>query len=86
MPLRQRSKWRVKTIFRTRQEKTQDDVKLEESLQKTRSSFFGRIGALFQENEITDELWEEVEEILIRGDVGMTVTAGCSIAVVTRPT
>jgi fused signal recognition particle receptor len=54
-----------------KEEKTEDDVKLEQSLQKTRTGIFGRIGTIFQENEITDELWEELEETLIMGDVGM---------------
>ncbi|MBV7327679.1 signal recognition particle-docking protein FtsY [Chloroflexi bacterium TSY] len=34
----------------------------------------GRIGSIFQANEITEELWEELEETLIMGDVGMDVT------------
>jgi fused signal recognition particle receptor len=54
-----------------KEEKTEDDVKLEQSLTKTRSGIFGRIGTIFQENEITDELWEQLEETLIMGDVGM---------------
>lgn len=56
-----------------KEEKTQDDVKLEQSLQKTRSGIFGRISTIFQENEITDELWDELEEALIIGDTGMKV-------------
>lgn len=56
-----------------KEEKTTDDVKLEASLQKTRTGILGRITTIFQENEITDELWEELEEALIRGDVGMKV-------------
>ena len=55
-------------------EKTQDDLKLEQSLQKTRSGILGRLGTIFQENEITDELWEELEDVLIMGDVGSTTT------------
>ena len=35
---------------------------------------FGRIGSIFQANEITEDLWEELEETLIVGDVGMAVT------------
>jgi len=50
-----------------KEEKTADDVKLEASLQKTRAGFLGRIATIFQENEITAELWEELEEALIRG-------------------
>ena len=55
-------------------EKTQDDLKLEQSLQKTRSGILGRLGTILQENEITDELWEELEDVLIMGDVGSTTT------------
>lgn len=61
-------------LFGKKDEKTQDEIKLEESLQKTRTTFMGRIGAIFQQNEITDALWDELEETLIMGDVGMTTT------------
>ena len=59
-----------KLFGKPQSEKTQDALKLEQSLQKTRSGILGRIGAIFQENEITAELWEELEEILVMGDVG----------------
>jgi fused signal recognition particle receptor len=62
-------------IFGKQEEKTQDEVKLEQSLQKTRSGILGRLGSIFQENEITDGLWDDLEETLILGDVGMAVTA-----------
>ncbi|MCX6045901.1 MAG: signal recognition particle-docking protein FtsY [Chloroflexi bacterium] len=61
-------------LFGKQDEKTEDEVKLEQSLQKTRSGILGRISTIFQENEITDELWDELEETLIAGDVGMSVT------------
>ena len=35
---------------------------------------FQQIGTLFQENEISDDLWEELEEALIVADVGMDTT------------
>jgi fused signal recognition particle receptor len=57
-----------------KEEKTEDDVRLEQSLQKTRTGILGRISTIFQENQITDELWDELEETLIMGDVGMTTT------------
>ena len=57
-----------------KEDKTQDELRLEQSLQKTRNSLFGRIGSLFQENEITDELWDELEESLITADVGVETT------------
>ncbi|RIK32142.1 MAG: signal recognition particle-docking protein FtsY [Chloroflexi bacterium] len=62
-------------LFGRQDEKTEDEVKLEQSLQKTRGGILGRLGTIFQENEITEELWEELEETLIVGDVGMTTTA-----------
>ena len=67
-----------------KEEKTEDDVKLEQSLTKTRSGIFGRIGTIFQENEITDELWEELEETLIMGDVGMATAEELLTATRTR--
>ncbi|MBU6349621.1 MAG: signal recognition particle-docking protein FtsY [Chloroflexi bacterium] len=59
-----------KLFGKPQSEKTQEELKLEQSLQKTRSGILGRIGAIFQENEITAGLWEELEEILVMGDVG----------------
>jgi fused signal recognition particle receptor len=61
-------------IFGKEAEKTEDELRLEASLQKTRSGIFGRIGTLFQENEITEELWDELEESLIMADVGVETT------------
>ncbi|MEZ4836586.1 MAG: signal recognition particle-docking protein FtsY [Caldilineaceae bacterium] len=57
-----------------KEDKTQDELLLEQSLQKTRTGLFGRIGSIFQENEITDELWDELEETLIMADVGVETT------------
>jgi fused signal recognition particle receptor len=64
----------LRRLFGKQETKTQDEVKIEDSLSKTRAGFFGRIGSIFQANEITEELWEELEETLILGDVGMSVT------------
>ncbi len=64
----------LRRMFGREEEKTADDEKLEASLNKTRAGFFDRIGTLFQENEITDDLWDELEELLIMGDVGMDTT------------
>ncbi|GIV80085.1 signal recognition particle-docking protein FtsY [Litorilinea aerophila] len=64
----------LRRLFGKSETKSQDEVKLEESLQKTRSGILGRLGAIFQENEITEALWEELEETLIMGDVGVATT------------
>ena len=47
---------------------------IEQSLTQTRRSFFGRIGKLLAQEELTDEVWEELEELLIQADVGATTT------------
>ncbi len=64
----------LRRLFGRSEEKTQDDVRLEESLQKTRTTFFGRVASVFQANEITDELWDDLEEALLMADVGMLST------------
>jgi fused signal recognition particle receptor len=64
----------LRRLFGREEELTAEEKKLEDSLAKTRTGFFDRIGTLFQENQITEDLWEELEEILIMGDVGMDTT------------
>jgi fused signal recognition particle receptor len=56
---------------RTPAQQAEDDAKIEASLAKTRQGFFGRIGTLFQANEVTDETWDELEELLIQADLGI---------------
>jgi len=51
-----------------------DNKKIEQSLTRTRRSFFGRISRLLGQGEINDEVWEELEELLIQADVGVTTT------------
>jgi len=47
---------------------------IRETLAKTRKGFFGQIMGLLGANEITDELWEALEELLIQADVGVNTT------------
>lgn len=47
---------------------------IEQGLTRTRRSFFGRIGSLLGQSEIGDEVWEELEELLIQADVGVAAT------------
>ncbi|MGL4650261.1 MAG: signal recognition particle-docking protein FtsY [Caldilineaceae bacterium] len=61
-------------LFGKPEEKSQDEVKLEESLLKTRNTFFGRVSTIFQANEITDALWDELEEALVMADVGLAAS------------
>lgn len=50
------------------------EKKIEQSLTRTRESFFGRITNLLGQKEISEELWEELEELLIQADVGVATT------------
>ena len=47
---------------------------IQDSLTKTRKGFFGQIAGLLGANEVDDELWEELEELLILADVGVNTT------------
>jgi fused signal recognition particle receptor len=59
-------------LFRKSQsEQAEDDAKIQASLSKTRQGLFGRIGALFQASEISDETWDELEALLIEADLGV---------------
>ncbi len=47
---------------------------LADSLRKTRESVFGQIGDLFGPSDISDEMWEDLEMLLIQADVGKDTT------------
>ncbi|MBN1922951.1 MAG: signal recognition particle-docking protein FtsY [Anaerolineae bacterium] len=42
-----------------------------DSLRKTRNAVFGQIAALLGAGEVTEQTWDDLEELLIRGDVGV---------------
>jgi fused signal recognition particle receptor len=46
-------------------------LKLDKGVERTRQSFFGRIPGLFAREQIDDDLWDELEELLIGADVGV---------------
>jgi fused signal recognition particle receptor len=49
--------------------------KLDQGVEKSRAGFFGRIRTLLTaERPIDDDLWEELEELLLQADVGVQVT------------
>jgi fused signal recognition particle receptor len=45
--------------------------KLRDSLARTRGSFFGQIAGLFGASEIDEDLWDDLEALLIQADVGV---------------
>lgn len=60
---------------RTEEEAQEEEAKVDASLEKSRKGVFGHISSLFVAGEpITDELWDELEEALILGDVGVETT------------
>ncbi len=60
---------------RSEEEARAEEQQVEQSLAKSRQGMFGRITQMFATDEpITDELWDELEEALIQGDVGIETT------------
>ena len=53
--------------------KEENKEKLDQGLEKTKSSVFGRIKNLFVESDVTPALYDELETLLIQGDVGLAV-------------
>ena len=53
--------------------KKKNPKQLTDSLEKTRSSFFGQLGDLFRNTELDDDFWEDLEDTLISADTGMAV-------------
>ena len=54
--------------------------KIADSLTKTRQGFFGQVMQLFGAADVSEAMWEELEELLIQADVGVQTT----VAVVER--
>ncbi|MHB8991782.1 MAG: signal recognition particle-docking protein FtsY [Chloroflexota bacterium] len=48
--------------------------KIDSSLRRTRESFFGKIAGVFQRKSIDEDLWDDLEELLIQADVGVETT------------
>ena len=46
-----------------------------ESLEKTRESVFRQVTHLFTQTIIDESLWDELETLLIRADIGPSITA-----------
>ncbi len=48
--------------------------KIDKGVEKTRAGFFSRMSELFGRAKIDENLWDELEEILIASDVGVATT------------
>jgi len=51
------------------------EKKTEQGVQRTREAWWGRVVHLFDTSTLGDELWDELEELLISADVGVSTTA-----------
>ena len=61
-------------ILRFFRRKTQPDIQMEQGLEKTRRGVFSEITRLFEGGSLGDELYEELEMLLIQADVGWDVS------------
>jgi fused signal recognition particle receptor len=60
---------------RTDAEIQREERKTEQAVLKTRGGFFGRINEKMRSDDpLTDDLWEELEELMIQADVGVDTT------------
>jgi fused signal recognition particle receptor len=66
-------------LRRKEQPKTEEQVqqqqeRVEEGLQRTKRSWFRQVASLFEVDEITEDIWEDLETLLIQADVGVDTT------------
>ena len=61
-------------LFRRLGRTPQSEDKTTDALDRTRRTWFRRVAGLFERSRIDDELWEELEELLIGADVGVATT------------
>ena len=47
---------------------------IKDSLARTRNAVFGRIAGLLGASQVTNETWDELEELLIQADIGVETT------------
>lgn len=48
--------------------------KTQEGVKRSRESWFGKMARLFDRTSVEDEVWDELEELLIAADVGVATT------------
>src|SRR5919108_3541504 len=57
---------------RTEEEAQQEEQKIDQATEKARRGFFGQISGLFAvDDPITEDLWDDLEALLIQADVGV---------------
>jgi fused signal recognition particle receptor len=66
-------------LKRKEEPKSEEEVKVqeatyEEGLTRTKRGFFRQVVSLFEVDEITEDIWEDLETILIQADLGVDTT------------
>ncbi|MGH2442158.1 MAG: signal recognition particle-docking protein FtsY [Chloroflexota bacterium] len=61
-----------KLFRRTDEDRAEDQQQIEHAVARTRDVSFSRISRLFRESIITEDTWDELEDLLIQADVGPT--------------
>lgn len=59
---------------RTEEQIQEQQEKVEEGLTRTRRGFFQQITSLFEVDEITEDIWEDLETLMIQADIGVDTT------------
>jgi fused signal recognition particle receptor len=59
----------------TPEERAEIHEQTERAVERTKRGFFGRLGGLFERADFSDDLWDELEEILIGADAGLETTS-----------
>ncbi|HYO48358.1 MAG TPA: signal recognition particle-docking protein FtsY [Chloroflexia bacterium] len=59
---------------KTEEQLQEQQQKVEEGLTRTKRSFFRQIVSLFEVDEITEDIWEDLETLLIQADLGVETT------------
>ena len=52
----------------------QDKEKTEKAVEKTGRTWFRQVAGVFHRSSLDDDLWDELEELLISADIGVTTT------------
>src|SRR5690554_5258761 len=65
---------RIVVMSRLFRRRAEPDVQLDKGLEKTRRGVFSEITRLFDRSAIDEELFEELEMLLIQADVGWDVS------------
>jgi fused signal recognition particle receptor len=66
---------RDETRDETSYDTSQQDLAVRDRMSKTRSTFAGAISVALTRSSITQQTWDELEEALLRADVGVTTTS-----------